>query len=232
MKNEDSVQRRMLSVFLGSDLHSDQIPIALLVFLATTAMVFILVLSPILSAQDALPTWLAQIIAPIISVVFGIVGLVLVYVQIENNRKLARIKNTMDILLRLEADKEWVKLCDFCKVNHGNDALLKAFEDHYEDWRNCEKKTRKECGKILQYLNIWELIALGYFNGFFEKDVVKSMYSDFVCKLWKENESYIKAMRKVNSCFEEFEKLVKEFELPDEDKNKININRCTESVIT
>lgn len=128
---------------------------------------------------------------------------------IYNNKKVARLRATLDVVLKNESDKYYIELYEnFIKVRDKQNSLLSkshseliAIQDPIE--------FSEDQDDIDNFLNHYELIAIGINNKILDEDFYKSWMKSTYIKHYENAENYIKYLQSSDykNAFINFQKL-------------------------
>lgn len=171
--------------------------------------------------SGAAPTlWSAAL--PILGTVFtGItaatIGGAIALRAIWTNRAIARLRATLDTIERTESQEHYKHLTNVFKQFRQSTSVDDAIEEILQPRVETQRKKRTE---ILEFLNHYELIAVGFQTGVLDKGFYAEFMRGAVVRDWRSAKSLIQKLRIDNEAnnpvprqiYEHFEQLAEEWE--------------------
>lgn len=154
------------------------------------------------------PEIISILITPSAILFSALAATLFAYINIKTQRNIAKKRATLDIIFRHE-NAEYIKLSNqYFSIKSEAESLIK-YAKKPDDLTDSD---REKMLIIDQYLNSYELTALGIKKNLFDEDIYFDWMSDNFTHTWDEAEKYIQKCRNIdehnNSCFCEFEELV------------------------
>lgn len=139
----------------------------------------------------------------------AIMGVGVAVWAIYTNRKIAKQKNTIDLIAKirenesLRNDIEWLRTIDDDQ-SVSVEQFAKNMKDH-----------REECRRLLSVLNLYEAIAVGIRDGIYDEGVVRNYGRTTMIHVYQKSKPFIIRLRKDTGneqYFEHLQFIAKKFE--------------------
>ncbi len=154
-------------------------------------------------------------VAPLILGLSALTAAVISIVSIKANKKIARQRATLDLIERSESTEYYQATYQaFTQVRKdaaGFDQLINATNPQVTEQRQ----------KVISYLNHYELLAIGIYQGVLDKGLYKRFMRSTVVRDWHEAEPFINHLRRptpdsgsevsASKAYSNFERLAKEW---------------------
>lgn len=139
------------------------------------------------TATSATPSWLA----PVVTVMMGVVGGYIALQSIDNARQLARRKATLDLIEKVELSEHYRTLTDaFTAIRRAN-----GFAHIVRPTDDASKKLR---GQVLDYLNHYELVAIGIRTEILDAGMYRDWMETAFVRDWNAVADWVQSVRVIS----------------------------------
>jgi hypothetical protein len=168
--------------------------------------IIFLVDHPTGNPREVLPSWMYPLLQPAITALVGLFAIIMAVKQIDNQRKIARDKNTFDFIIKYETDTHINGIrAEFSNIDDGDGSSMASLfrSDHVDDAKLAQKY------RMIDFMNLLEAVAIAVENGTLDRQTISDMYSEVFKLYWDQMKYSVEELRHSGSCCENFEKLVK-----------------------